>query len=712
MSLSGQYVEVLSFNGQSLRKEATDLAPEEALLALNCSFEPGNVATRKGMALLWNPNVIVTSMSNMIRSADWLSDGSYLLYFDVTNTKIKAVPNLAIPVPYDVYTQAGAVGACYTGTGYARMAVATYTALQVGAGQARIANFVGYGTPPAIVADKAFSGPLTDKPTLTENAAGSVTAGDHRVGYILETRSGFFGKLCPAVSGGTFDTTSKITSTGGKNVRSALTKTWPAEVVKVWPFMTPTTNLNRYFLVPGLSQVVVGGVSSTATFYIDITDDDLIATGTEVTDNLNLFTQDSGTGPFNPHFVTTFGFRTIYLTEVATVSQGYASEPSNPEHITADQHIFTLPEYRRMLCAHPLGKNLFLFGPHWTYVTEDNGLTPSEWPTPGLVDGAIGTMAIKGVALNASGGFMWVADQAGLYCFAGGDYPKLPVSYEIQPEWNRINWAAPTAIEVVDHPTKQQVFVKAPLKASCVVNTAGTVVTWVSGDYFSTSWTNGTTIVINGSNYTIVACATRTMLTISATAGTQTGVTATVTPTLATHLLMFDYSGGLTSETVKCSSWVIAGYPIGGAAIVQNAATKRLELCVGKAVAGNVLRQMDDSDAAPWADETQNGIDCVYETAPLPGATRAPMGTVYLLPGFQIRTRGSGTLAGTLRSLDRQKTFTLAPITLASLPGTEITRRSDLRAEGASLQLSTNAGGSWFQLSALRAYYVPWVEFR
>lgn len=55
-------------------------------------------------------------------------------------------------------------------------------------------------------------------------------------------------------------------------------------------------------------------------------------------------------------------------------------------------------------------------------------------------------------------------------------------------------------------------------------NTAGTAVTWVSGNNFVTSWPNGTQIYINGVSYTITSVTDTTHLVISSTAGTQSAV--------------------------------------------------------------------------------------------------------------------------------------------------------------------------------------------
>jgi hypothetical protein len=59
--------------------------------------------------------------------------------------------------------------------------------------------------------------------------------------------------------------------------------------------------------------------------------------------------------------------------------------------------------------------------------------------------------------------------------------------------------------------------------SSGTVNTVGTAVTWASGSLFYTSW-KGNQITIGGTVYTVTAVASATSLTISASAGTHSGL--------------------------------------------------------------------------------------------------------------------------------------------------------------------------------------------
>jgi hypothetical protein len=64
------------------------------------------------------------------------------------------------------------------------------------------------------------------------------------------------------------------------------------------------------------------------------------------------------------------------------------------------------------------------------------------------------------------------------------------------------------------------------LAGTGTVNTSGTAVTWVSGTTFKTEWA-GSSIIINATNFTIASVNSTTSITLTATAGTQTGVAYT-----------------------------------------------------------------------------------------------------------------------------------------------------------------------------------------
>ena len=715
------------FQGAWLRPEAADVPPSQALLSLNCEFNPGQCSTRRGFKAAsgsWN-TFNCRSLLNWVTSG-----GDYLVGLADTGSGPKQiVVQDLLGGSTSLSTSSGwtnPVGAVFS-IGGGRVYAAGYTADTVGAGQGLVIT--------TSAASKLFMGPLTDKPSLGTTSGSYNSAGAHRVGYIIESTSGFVGKISPVSSStGLFDASSTITVTAGQAITFSLTKTWPTGSMQVYPVMTTADNQAVFYLVPGVDPVAVtAGVNSTVTFTLDIADSDLAATGTDVTLNNLFFTQDSGgSGPFSPFSVAAFGTRNVYLTEIDGVSQAYASEPDNAEQITADQHVLYLPGQRRMTAQGSLGQTLYILGPNWTFSFNDTGDVPVTWPAARLVDGKIGTLSPHGFTVDASTGIGWCAHSSGLYLFQGGAYEQMPVSYMVDPDWKRINFAKGSnstktagwnGLRVVDDKDKQRVYVIAPLSCNGTCNTSGTAVTWVSGDPFPTSLVaNGTsnfgvttTVTINGSGYTLSSVTDSTHLTLTGSAGTQTGVAFSFTPDYPTHILVFDYSNGSTYDKVKYSLWVIKGVAPGAGLIVQNPTTGISEFWVGQFAASSpvMTRQMNTKDdAAPFADLVTGGIDWQYEPALLPGL-QGSISRIFHHYAQELRVTGNGTLHRTLYGLDRTKSQAITDVTLSATPGQAITNRFPrLRSESASTRFTMNAANEYCVLSTLTHFFAPGPERR
>jgi hypothetical protein len=205
---------------------------------------------------------------------------------------------------------------------------------------------------------------------------------------------------------------------------------------------------------------------------VSISDDDL-AGGVDAVAYQNLLTADvNGLAPFRPASIFPYSSRLAYVTrDGAGFPVVYFSDPDNYQQITANQHGVYLPGNLIVNTGRALRGVAYMFGPHWTYSTSDTGGTPTTWAKPQLVDGSIGTLSPNGVADNPAQGFLWVADESGLYLFEGGQYPSRPISYYQQPDWDRINWGgAPTAVKVIDNKSKKRVEVQAPIDGSLVPN--------------------------------------------------------------------------------------------------------------------------------------------------------------------------------------------------------------------------------------------------
>jgi len=449
------YVDITTFRGPWTAMEESDVPMEGSRFAENVEYQPGAVRSRFGFGQLLNPNESVRSLFNWVKTPDAVSlAGNYLFFVNAAGVA-KVYFNLASPggtEPYTLFTQSGMVSASIVSGGN-RVYIACQNSSGRGAGQCRIVNINGS----AIEVDRAFLGKVAATITPSELPSGDVTAGLHRLGFIAETRTGYQGTISGIID---------FTAAGDTQLVFSIapTTTWPVEVTKVYPVMTTTKNLNRWYLVPSLGAGVPGGSSFTVGALGNISDADLEATGTDVTEHLTLFCQDVvGNGPFNPSVVVEVGNRVGYIAELAGISQMWVSEPEKPQHITADQHVLSLPGFRRMVTAFMMPNGLYILGPNWTYYTSDNGLVPVQWPTMQLVDGRIGAIAPRCVSANPSQGYAWVAHTGGLYLFQGGAYPDKPVSYYVADWWARINWNAAAEIVVVDDAKNQKVRVWVPL---------------------------------------------------------------------------------------------------------------------------------------------------------------------------------------------------------------------------------------------------------
>lgn len=319
--------------------------------------------------------------------------------------------------------------------------------------QARVVNALIGGTP----ADVAFAGPMTVAPVVTEAGAGNCTAGDHLFGYVIETRTGFTGKPGP-YSGSVF-TPVTFTVTGDKTLNMAVTATMPADAAYLHPIMTRKDNPDRWYFVPDASVAVPGGALWTANMTINISDETLADSAEECSENFDLLTQDtSGTGPFNPFKIVPVGQRMMYLTP----QTAYISDQKDYQYLTQIEHSIQLPGQKLIVTGFPMRGNVYLLGPSWTYGFSMSDERPRFWGDPEVVSGSIGTTGTNCVCWATGGDYAWVANPSGLYRF-DGQYDELPISYMNDPEWKRINWGAPYAVQIVDDTVQQRVYVSAPL---------------------------------------------------------------------------------------------------------------------------------------------------------------------------------------------------------------------------------------------------------
>lgn len=651
--------EVSSFGGAWPSQDAPLVDFRGALVSENVEFSTGQVLARHGFASIGAANTIARSMfawyapfSQAASKVDVV-----LAWYDGTNLNIA---NLYDPTSLVTVAPVSGTpwGATHAVAGL-RLFTAWFTSAQLAACPGQVTTVKSDGT---MVTDKLFSPPLTYTPSApTEPGAGSVTAGLHRFGYIVEDRSGFTTRLSPDSGSVTPpDITSfqpiEFTAAGSKNIQFVLNTTWPTNAVAVSICMTTIDSLNQYYVVPGSRTTVTGGSLESHTITVDISDDDLAATGVDATRYLFKLTQTpSGTSPCSPSRVGTYGTRMVYKVTIVN-NQGngidslYISDKNDHQTITADQHMRQLPGQKPMTTFFEMGL-LYVLGPHEIWAYSDNGDVPATWADPELIDGGHGTLSIRGVEVSPSGQRAWIADQSGFFVFTGAKLEN-PVNLMQLSDWNRINWGAAHTLQIKDDPSLRRVIVTVPLDGA----------------------------------------------------------------TTPTHRMTFYYADGLEWDQVKYSLDSNNGYAAGAIEIVRNELrsqeaenAKKLELWLGPVSSGPILRQLSDADTNPYRDNA-GAIHSIYRPALFPGRGNA-QGVLHH-HGFRMRVKGSGSLAPVMYSIDGTKSFTCRTATLASAPNAELVFLGDIRSELATAELNTNTADTWWVLSGICWYYSFWATQR
>ncbi len=653
---------ISAFRGPWLRIDLTDIPPDIALLSKNAEYNVNQVQKRTGWNSIWAAGEAITAMFNWVKNqeAQLAPTGSALAYYSATSNKIRIIPDLLTPAPIDLYTQA-AYAAIFA-SGGERLFATTWNPGPigpVGVGQMRVIGIDGFFQ---LAVDRAFFGISSYTPVAvnyTLSGPGTVTAGTHRIVYVIQSRTGFTGGLCPT-AGGVLQPVS-IVAPGGEQIQVTFTNAWPPEVEVISVAMSPVTNPNRFFLVDGASFAVPPGGAPFSFPVIINGDDQALQSGSEVTDNqLLLTTDENGNGPFSVTDVFEYSQRMGYVVDVPSIattgatSAVYFSEPNDPQHITADQHIVTLPGYRKINAAFVIRNVCYLLGPFWTYAVHDTGDVPVLWPAPALVDGQIGCPCSQlAVTVNYAAGFAWVVSRRGLECFAAGQYGPRPISYYVDNEWQRINFAgAGHTIQISDDTVRQEVLLIVPLDGA----------------------------------------------------------------TTPTHVMVFNYARGISPQTIDYSLWNIADMAtLGAITMVRNPTSTINEPWASRLDPGNVKRHMFAAEAGSSSDSDSGSpgvpvaIDFVYRTGLFPNADLA-MGQIWKGQKIQVRVSGGGTLNSTARTLDQVRSAPLRPITLAANPGLEYTRSfpAGFNSEGFSIEFEENTTAGRVTMSGMAVYTSPY----
>ena len=432
-----------------------DQSPEFALNARNVRFRPGKVGSRAGHTSFFSTLGGVTAIYHWVTQ-----DFSVLVYFEAGNhCKLRVLSsNVSGLTPGKTYLLFSQEAAGISMAEFGKRALFSgYNSSGAGTGQVKILDFTS-----SAFAYNAFPAPMSAPAVVTEpGAPGNITAGVHKIGYVLVTMSGGETRPCPEVFG-TFMPT-EFAASGGKTLNVSVTANWPQNAYALRGIMTRADNHDKWYFVPGAGSGLIppGAQNWQVNFVLNYSDESLIANEADLdaSEQFLLMTQSaSGTGPFSPSDIVVYGTRMVYVVDDVL----YISDPGNAERITMDQHSKILPGRRKVTTAFPVADMLVVLGPHWTYAFADNGDRPATWAAPRQIGDGIGVLGPKAKTFHPTGGYGWVADENGLYFF-NGEYSDLPISYFNQAEWQRINKAQGHLVQVFDDPESHTVSVIAPL---------------------------------------------------------------------------------------------------------------------------------------------------------------------------------------------------------------------------------------------------------
>ncbi len=712
---------VAQFNGSINSADVDSYAVDSAhgLYARNVRYGKGlqgmdQVGTRLGhgqLAQIGSGDGAATSLAN------W--------YFIVSNTQLSLALYYASAVGLRGYQLSTNIlySAFMAVTGASGASIATagsrfFAAFYDSTGRLASAPGQVYGW--NIGADPLFAAPLTTAPVITHPSAGVITQGTHRYGFITTTRNGYTGTLQPVNSGGAFTPVTSVSADGTHNATFTLTlgsvpsylSSAPAQVQVV---MTTATNLNRWFTVPGATLTPVFN-SNIISF--SISDDDLSATGTDVTSYVSLLTSSvGGAAPFSPSAVSTYSSRMCYVMVDSAGNPAVAiSEPNSYQKLAADQNLIYLDGNNKPIqCVSLHSGVLFIAAINGFYQTTDNGGTPVTWTPPTRVDGSVGILSPTCLLVNSQSGFILAASTQGLYVFEGGVFPALPISYYQSADWQRINWAIPTQVQVKEDGLNRVFLVLCPLicQITGVTNANPAVITTAQPHLFQT----GLSVTLAGTGTS--ADGVRTVTRLSATtfsvpvASGGTAAAGTATPNAANAQMSWDYTDGFSPESAQYCLRAFTAYRAGAIGNILNTDNGLNEIWYAPAGSnpGCLIRQVIQTETNPYRDVNFSGtataIDDTYQTSNLPGAQDENGATIRDFHGAHFRLSGNGNCSISAKGLDGVITFPVnaSPVALTPQEGKELLIKWWGRSEQQTITVGTNAVDEYFILSLIRAYY-------
>lgn len=303
----------------------------------------------------------------------------------------------------------------------------------------------------------------TGSSTVADSAASGNVAAGLRYGIVLyKTRSGYItapqGPFC-------------WTAAGGKQVTVSNLPIGPEQVVaRIVAFtVAGGSNAGPYFYIG--APDTIAGVSETSTIVDDNTttsatfnfDDVYLAAATDCTAALRKVLLPPQAGVWYSPATR----RLIWWGDSSQPSLLRLSEPDDPETVLGDTGLILVAENngQRITACFEYHGNLYAAKEHSLHLITSNNGDPATWAVQEIVQ-KVGVAGPR--AVDVCGEFVFFAHRSGAYVYDGGD--PVPVSMEIQPLWQRINWEYGHLIWVHIDTETRQVRIGVPLDEATAPN--------------------------------------------------------------------------------------------------------------------------------------------------------------------------------------------------------------------------------------------------
>ncbi len=321
----------------------------------------------------------------------------------------------------------------------------------------------------------------------------------------------------------------------------------------------------------------------------------------------------------------------------------FVSKPFQPEALDAIEGLLQVArdDGHALRAMFSLNNLIYLIKERSIWVTEDNGVTEADGWTLRLVSPSVGTFSPRGVAVGEDWAIILSFD--GVYLFDGSQ-PK-PISDEIRPNWQRINW-----------PEAHKSWVEVDLVAKRVY------------------------------------------------IGIPTG-----TATEPDRVLMLDYTEGFALEGFKAvqegqavtgrgRKWTTWTIPANAGRFLRRENRAARAMLFGNNVGNGKIYELDP---AAFHDDG-SAIDSYYRTGPV----KASAAVLDLYGYLSAYVWGSGTLSIHLYQPDNSHE-SVTSHSLSNPADEDLERFLELEAERASVQFRTNSSGNWFALSKCVLWGAP-----